>query len=229
MLDDLILHYIATDNQSLIARIYGVCKVTSKSFAPFYIVIMQNTCLYEHKKRLVFDLKGSTVGRKTQVETKFWKEGMNCDKVLKDINFGEIQADLKRQLFKCGDEKKLDILDILKRDSMFLSKRNIMDYSLLLVIEDFAQASPLMSLNVTNSQENYETRNKVGLQHLGIIDYLQDFDFSKKTETCWKSRVLGKSKSKLSSVHPNIYQARFMTFMRDIVFAKERDDYISFL
>jgi hypothetical protein len=40
MVDDLIQHFIQTENQSLIARIYGVCKVTSKSFAPFYIVIM---------------------------------------------------------------------------------------------------------------------------------------------------------------------------------------------
>ena len=40
MLDDLIQHYIKTDSKSLIARIYGVLKVTSKSFSPFYIVIM---------------------------------------------------------------------------------------------------------------------------------------------------------------------------------------------
>lgn len=40
MLDDLISHYEKTNNQSLIARIYGVCKVKSKSFAQFYIVIM---------------------------------------------------------------------------------------------------------------------------------------------------------------------------------------------
>ena len=40
LLDDLISHYEETDNQSLIARIYGVCKVKSKSFAQFYIVIM---------------------------------------------------------------------------------------------------------------------------------------------------------------------------------------------
>ena len=40
LLDDLISHYEETDNQSLIARIYGVFKVSSKCFAPFYIVIM---------------------------------------------------------------------------------------------------------------------------------------------------------------------------------------------
>ena len=40
LLDNLIKHYEETDNESLIARIYGVSKISSKSFAPFYIIIM---------------------------------------------------------------------------------------------------------------------------------------------------------------------------------------------
>ena len=40
MLDDLIKHFTDTRNKSLIARIYGVCKLTTKSFTPFYLVIM---------------------------------------------------------------------------------------------------------------------------------------------------------------------------------------------
>ena len=42
MLDDLILHFISTQNKSLIARIYGVCKITSKSFAPYFILDTTN-------------------------------------------------------------------------------------------------------------------------------------------------------------------------------------------
>ena len=61
---------------------------------------------------------------------------MNCDKVLKDINFMEIQADLKRMLVECTQEKKLEILDILRKDSKFLREHSIMDFSLLLAIED---------------------------------------------------------------------------------------------
>ena len=63
---------------------------------------------------------------------------MNCDKVLKDINFMEMQADLQRHLFECSASKKKEILDILKKDSLFLREHNIMDYSLLLAIEDAA-------------------------------------------------------------------------------------------
>ena len=75
---------------------------------------------------------------------------MKCDKVLKDINFMEIQADLKRMLVECSQEKKLEILDILRKDSKFLREHSIMDYSLLLAIEDAPGQSELTSLNVRN-------------------------------------------------------------------------------
>jgi hypothetical protein len=40
MLDDLIKHYKDTRNKSLLARIYGVCLLRTKSFTPFYLIIM---------------------------------------------------------------------------------------------------------------------------------------------------------------------------------------------
>ena len=74
-----------------------------------------------------------------------------------------------------------------------------------------------------------ETRNNIGNQHIGIIDYLQEFNFSKKAETCWKTIVLGKKKHGLSSVPADIYQARFIKFMRETVFAMDKEDYSNFL
>ena len=153
---------------------------------------------------------------------------MNCDKVLKDINFMEMQADLKRMLVECTQEKKLEILDILRKDSMFLREHSIMDYSLLLAIEDAPGQSERTSLNVRNYRVN-ETRNKIGNLHIGVIDYLQAFNFSKKSETWCKTNVLGKKKQGLSSVPPDIYQARFVKFMRETVFAMEKEDYYKWL
>ena len=96
----------------------------------------------------MFDLKGSTVGRKTKVEpSRFWRVAMKCDKVLKDINFMEMQADFKRMLVECSHEKKLEILDILRKDSKFLREYGIMDYSLLLAIEDNPEPEFKFSLN----------------------------------------------------------------------------------
>ena len=47
-----------------------------------------------------------------------------------------------------------------------------------------------------------ETRNKIGNLHIGVIDYLQAFNFAKKSETWCKTNVLGKKKQGLSSVPP---------------------------
>ena len=151
---------------------------------------------------------------------------MNSDKVLKDLNYVEIQSDLKKQLFECPFSFKEDILDVLSKDSMFLRRHNIMDYSLLLAIEE--NTGPYASMT-TNFSNKYETRNKLGNYHIGIIDWLQQFTFQKKSEMCWKSSVQGKNKLLLSSVPPDFYQARFMKFMRDNVFAREKDDYENML
>lgn len=68
MLDDYIDHIIKTDNQSLLARIYGVFTFKTNYFAPLDVIVMQNTCQLQNpvNDKMVFDLKGSTVGRKTK-------------------------------------------------------------------------------------------------------------------------------------------------------------------
>ena len=79
MLDDLIKHVQKTGNKSLLARIYGVFTIKSNYFDQLDIMIMQNTSLLENKNnpKMVFDLKGSTVKRKTKVEPRFWKKSLN--------------------------------------------------------------------------------------------------------------------------------------------------------
>ena len=68
MLDDYIDHIQKTGNQSLLARIYGVFTFKTNYFAPIDVIIMQNTCDLKCKSNetMVFDLKGSTVGRKSK-------------------------------------------------------------------------------------------------------------------------------------------------------------------
>ena len=104
-----------------------------------------------------------------------------------------------------------------------------MDYSLLLVIEESTNQKFQTGMSI-NSYSSVEPRNNVGTQHLGIIDYLQTFNFSKKAETCWKTRIMGKKADGLSSAPPGIYQRRFMRFIEKQVFAEEeREDYYKWL
>ena len=130
---------------------------------------------------------------------------MHYPQVLKDINFAEMQTDLKRPLFKCLSFERDAILDIIEADSVFLMKHNIMDYSLLLVLEE-ARTTSVINPSFINTED---TRNKLGYQHFGIIDYLQTYNNLKKAETCWKTQVLCKDPMMLSSASPSVYQHRF--------------------
>lgn len=100
MLDDYIEHIKMTENKSLLARIYGVFTINTNYFTPLDIIIMQNTSQLsnKHHKKMTFDLKGSTHGRVSGLppdEQKFWrKNDFNTKKVLKDLNYVEINRDL---------------------------------------------------------------------------------------------------------------------------------------
>ena len=73
---------------SIIARIYGIFKIQTNSYRPFYIMIMQNVCkVIEGTFKLKFDLKGSIINRKVNAPTFRGSSKLDCKKVLKDVNF----------------------------------------------------------------------------------------------------------------------------------------------
>ena len=88
-----------------------------------------------------------------------------------------------------NDEKEL--AEILAVDSQFLMRRGLMDYSLYLVVEAAGKR------HLQEDQEGLEGRNlwrsESGreLYHIGVIDYLQKWDLSKKIErTDYLSRAI---------------------------------------
>ena len=66
MLDDLIIHFTKTNNESLLARIYGLYTIKTNVFKSVDVVVMQNTALKNKSNpSMSFDLKGSSKGRYT--------------------------------------------------------------------------------------------------------------------------------------------------------------------
>ena len=58
---------------------------------------------------------------------------------------------------------------------------------------------------------------------MGIIDYLQEYDFSKRVENKWKSLVHARGQSnEISSVDPQFYSKRFVDFMNTEVLKSYR-------
>lgn len=60
------------------------------------------------------------------------------------------------------------------------------------------------------------------IYHVGIIDYLQDYNFEKKAENFWKYTVQGKG-DQISAVPPDFYGQRFLRFMKDNVIVDQRE------
>lgn len=123
---------------------------------------------------MTFDLKGSQKNRYTKLPKEdmyFWRQKLNQKAVLKDINFQEIQKDMRQNIVDLPQADQENIMDAIIRDSKFLSGHNIMDYSLLIVVETIKNANDLHNSEiVSNTRNKYICKDKV--YHLGIIDYL---------------------------------------------------------
>lgn len=118
-------HIVERHGKTLLPQYLGMYRLTVEG-AETYIVVMRNiftTRLKIHKK---YDLKGSTVDREASD-----KEKEKDNPVLKDNDF--VKDGCKMYI---DTEAKDKILEMLTADAMFLSKMNLMDYSVVLGIHD---------------------------------------------------------------------------------------------
>ena len=106
MLDDLIKYFRETRNHSLLARIYGVFTIKTDFYASVDVILMQNVLqMSDTNPTMIFDLKGSTKNRLTQVHSRFWRKSKDGrGQVLKDMNYVEINNDLGGRLMQLGKE-----------------------------------------------------------------------------------------------------------------------------
>ena len=56
------------------------------------------------------------------------------------------------------------------------------------------------------------------IYHVGLIDYLQKYTFSKKVERYVKIKTTSAMPNEISSIDPDMYFHRFNKFMRKVVF-----------
>ena len=207
ILEDYVAHIESSNNQSLLARIYGIFTIKTKQFPDLDFIVMQNTVRLYNKanSKLTFDIKGS--------KTKRWVKVTSSElhsKVLKDMNLLKMKD--TSNLLNLSDEQARDIQAQMEKDSSFLRDHNIMDYSLLLVIEKMQS----MKMSTTRNTICSETHPEA--YHLGIIDFLQEWNLNKKMERAWKS--LKGDPNQISAMEPIGYQQRFNIFLGKKVFRK---------
>jgi len=91
-----------------------------------------------------------------------------------------------------------------------------MDYSMLIKTETLD-----IGKRRKKQRNVYISEDMTEAYHLGIIDFLQTYNFEKKFEYCVKSRFGTHPKTELiSCTSPQRYQVRFHLFMSNKVFKK---------
>jgi len=113
---------------------YGVYTVKIQGLRAVNLMLMAHTMQIERPELVqrVFDLKGSTVDRHTRLNSR--TSGL---KTLKDENFIKLSKESKQKgLVSVFSGEKAFLEKQLQIDTIFLRNLNIMDYSLLLCIEN---------------------------------------------------------------------------------------------
>lgn len=174
------------DLPTAIAKIFGFYQINMKN--PYTgkvfranVLIMENL-FFDRKNLRIFDLKGSMRNRHVQ---KTGKE----NEVLLDENM--VEYIYESPLFVREYDKKL-LRASLWNDTLFLAKMNVMDYSLVIGIDD---------------------ENKT--LTAGIIDCIRTFTWDKKLESWVKEKGLVGGSTKLAPtiVTPRQYKNRFREAM----------------
>jgi 1-phosphatidylinositol-3-phosphate 5-kinase len=153
------------------------------------ILVMENL-FYDRKTTRIFDLKGSMRNRYTQSTGE-------QNEVLLDENM--VEFIYESPLFVREHSKKL-LRASLWNDTLFLSRQNVMDYSLMIGID--------------------ENRKELCV---GIIDCIRTFTWDKKLESWVKEKgFAGGGRNKPTVTSPREYKHRFREAMERYVLEAPR-------
>lgn len=181
-------------SESRLIRILGLFKLLPENQD---FIIMENI-IPGKDKAYIFDLKGSLIDRRVSISSEK-KVGL----VLKDQNF--LEENLKIMM---DTEWVNNMTKVLEDDFEMLRVENIMDYSLLVA---FYTEKP-------EKQNRYLISGTQGSYSLGVIDILQEYNFTKISEEKFK-KMYKKNNSMLSVAEPIVYYLRIIEFLK-VLFVK---------
>ena len=170
---------------SVIAKMLGFFQIIIKNpvtgvEANWFLLVMENL-FYDRTATRIFDLKGSMRNRKIQSTGE-------QNEVLLDENM--VEFIYESPLFTREHSKKL-LRGSVHNDTLFLARQNVMDYSLMLAID--------------------ESRKELVV---GIIDCIRTYTWDKKLESWIKDRgFAGGGKNRPTVTSPKEYKKRFREAM----------------
>ena len=191
-----------------------------------YFVVLSSvfSCTKGCAPRLCYDLKGSSVSRfvkgdkATLKDENLRREGLRTERVRRDASKVEPLP------LRIDAPQHKELMAQLQADTQFLAQQlGVMDYSLLLGVfapGDAAETppagrTPAERLSLLHGGLGQQPRDLV----IGLIDVVQVWNLSKSAEAWAKTLLLCKDKRKISAVPADLYQERFMAFLRDELFS----------
>lgn len=174
---------------SVIAKMLGFYQIIMKNPVTgleynWFLVLMENL-FYDRIPTRIFDLKGSMRNRKINATGE-------KNEVLLDENM--VEFIYESPLFTREHSKKL-LRSSVHNDTLFLARQNVMDYSLMLAID--------------------ETRKELVV---GIIDCIRTYTWDKKLESWIKDRGFARGgKNRPTVTSPKEYKRRFREAMNRYV------------
>jgi hypothetical protein len=181
-------------HDSVICRIIGAYSFQVNSNYTVHFIVMQSVFDEKHLKA-VYDLKGSKVDRKVK------DSASQPDVVFKDINF---LMQEKKMIMPPPVAQRLK--EIIENDAKLFPRFKIMDYSLLVAVKNKQEFSKFFFKSNSAQVKGYS---------VGIIDYLQKYNKTKKIEGFGK-KILSHS-TQVSSINSEDYCKRFLNFLEMIV------------
>ena len=174
--------YIKDNPDSLIVRLYGLYQVQLAWEQKYISVIVMENIFHSLQRLKIhekYDLKGSTVKRETRKKS-------TESAVLKD-------GDLHNKVY-VGPENKAALLEQLRKDTEFLARHHIMDYSLLLGIHDHRRQEQNRRLTNTLTIDDFQVVDRRDSLNDGSLSLLTDSQHSREepfmtvTEGCSRFR-----------------------------------------
>lgn len=151
---------------------------------------------------LIYDLKGSIAGRRSNPG----------DTILKDLDFLDESTGARK--LHLGSSLGPIFLEQVRVDASLLQEMGVMDHSLLVGIS----SSPRLRGNeIDDPDVGWPSHDGKCVYYLGIIDILQCWTIKKKSAGCFKQYCGCNEQNTLSTVPPDHYARRFVSFISTIV------------
>ena len=204
--------------KSILCRIYGIFKIEVKDKGAIHVILQRNMdVLPQETKLLTFDLKGSTVDRQciNKKDEKLTSElliNKYSNKVLKDIDLKILKL-----TFNLNSYDSKNLINSIKKDTEFLEKFGVTDYSLIVFVHKYRFGDMNHSLGNSGLTKSQDRKY---IFEFSIIDFLGTFNIEKRGEKLAKTFVGYIKQMKdtnFSVLDPEKYGYRFRKFIENVI------------